>query len=320
MGVHFQTELWKTHCRIIKLERLVKRKRSMSKKFKVGDRVVGVGVVAGKNIEGLIGTVVKTQSDGYGIDFDLNIGGHSCSGNARPQHGWFVCESHLKSLKDEIIVIHRKDNEVIAHNKITGKTALAKCSPEDKFDFGFGAKLALERLFAKETKIVKQKSYKVGDKVKIRAWDDMEKEFGLRENGSIDCMFSFTKAMKQYCGKIMTIDGTHLGGYTTTDTFLTLFSTDMIEGKVVESGESAKPTEKPKVEEPARKFKVGDKVKTTINYCDLPKGVIGTVVKVNSSNYTVDFGFKYPNSTHDCGILPNSTGLWLRDSSLEKVD
>jgi len=28
--------------------------------------------------------------------------------------------------------------------------------------------------------------YKVGDKVKIKTWEDMEKEFGLLENGSIN--------------------------------------------------------------------------------------------------------------------------------------
>lgn len=47
--------------------------------------------------------------------------------------------------------------------------------------------------------------YKVGDKVKVREWDDMEEEFGMDEYGDIDCNFSFVKNMKEYCGKEMTV-------------------------------------------------------------------------------------------------------------------
>lgn len=47
---------------------------------------------------------------------------------------------------NETIVIYRKGNETIALDKSTGKKAVAKCSPQDKFDFYTGAKLALERL------------------------------------------------------------------------------------------------------------------------------------------------------------------------------
>ena len=55
-------------------------------------------------------------------------------------------ERSLKYAEHETIVIYRKDNEVIALDKRTGKKAIAKCSPEDKFDFNIGAKLAFERL------------------------------------------------------------------------------------------------------------------------------------------------------------------------------
>ena len=47
--------------------------------------------------------------------------------------------------------------------------------------------------------------YKVGDKVKVRTWEDMEKEFGLNQNGYIDCDAAFVTDMKEYCGKIVTI-------------------------------------------------------------------------------------------------------------------
>lgn len=44
------------------------------------------------------------------------------------------------------IVIFRKDNKVIAKDNNTGIQGVAKCSPEDKFDFMVGAKLAMDRL------------------------------------------------------------------------------------------------------------------------------------------------------------------------------
>lgn len=62
--------------------------------------------------------------------------------------------------KNECIVIYRKDNEVIALDKSTGKKAVAKCSPEDTFDFKTGAKIAFDRLTENVT-------FKVGDRVKV---------------------------------------------------------------------------------------------------------------------------------------------------------
>ena len=44
--------------------------------------------------------------------------------------------------------------------------------------------------------------YKVGDRVRVRSWESMEKEFGVARNGNIylvgECVF---KEMKKYCGK-----------------------------------------------------------------------------------------------------------------------
>lgn len=47
--------------------------------------------------------------------------------------------------------------------------------------------------------------YKVGDKVRIRQWDDMEKEFGLDETGDIKCLCFFIESMKHLCGRTATI-------------------------------------------------------------------------------------------------------------------
>ena len=59
---------------------------------------------------------------------------------------WYLKESDVEPVKNECIMIHRKDNQVIALDKATGKKAVAKCSPEDEFNFYTGAKLAFERL------------------------------------------------------------------------------------------------------------------------------------------------------------------------------
>lgn len=48
--------------------------------------------------------------------------------------------------------------------------------------------------------------HKVGDKVKIRQWDDMVSEFDIDFSGDIETpSFYFTKEMEKFCGKIVTI-------------------------------------------------------------------------------------------------------------------
>lgn len=60
----------------------------------------------------------------------------------------------------EKVVILRKGNTITAtwyaDDKKCG-TGVAKCSPENTFDFGFGAKLALERLFGKTESATKSR-------------------------------------------------------------------------------------------------------------------------------------------------------------------
>ena len=56
--------------------------------------------------------------------------------------------------------------------------------------------------------------YKVGDKVTIRQWDDMKKEFGLNTVGIIACKAKFTNSMREFCGKTIVIDEVlHSGNY-----------------------------------------------------------------------------------------------------------
>ena len=46
---------------------------------------------------------------------------------------------------------------------------------------------------------------KKGKYVQIRDWESMESEFGVDEDGDIDCYLSFTKEMLYLCGRIITI-------------------------------------------------------------------------------------------------------------------
>ena len=60
------------------------------------------------------------------------------------------------------ITIYQKGRKVIAEDNATGKTATAKCHPEDEFDFSVGAKLALDRLFKPEEFVPYLKDVRLG--------------------------------------------------------------------------------------------------------------------------------------------------------------
>lgn len=72
------------------------------------------------------------------------------------KYGWFWTENCIAGLACENkIVITTNGTETLARlydgNKVI-KTATAKCSPDDKFSFETGAKIAFERLFDSEEK------------------------------------------------------------------------------------------------------------------------------------------------------------------------
>ena len=142
-------------------------------KFKVGDRVVekinqkkGIVVDFLRNED-----LVLVKFDGWNKGHDGNgytRSGKTYSGN----HCWYFCKEELEIIKDETIVIYRKDNKVIALDKSTGEKAEANCNPADEFDFRTGAKLAFNRLMGEDAKPdngvreVKRKA-KVGEYIKV---------------------------------------------------------------------------------------------------------------------------------------------------------
>ena len=114
-----------------------------------------------------------------------------------------------------------------------GRKGVAKCSTDDKFNIAFGTALAVARAYGdKETEAkllaelnepVKEKpTFKVGELVRIRQWDDMEKEFGLTTLGSIRCRCCFADGMKPLCGKYAEIKDLLVDGIV----FLRFFNCD----------------------------------------------------------------------------------------------
>ena len=87
-----------------------------------------------------------------------------------------------------------------------------------------------------EAKSKEEPKFKVGELVRIRQWDDMEKEFGTDGYGSVACNYCFIYAMKPLCGKYAEIvsldkDGRVALKFFNCDDLNTnwAYSTDMIE-------------------------------------------------------------------------------------------
>lgn len=51
-------------------------------------------------------------------------------------------------------------------------------------------------------------TFSVGDRVRIRDWDDMASEFGVDEDGEISCKYIFAQSMRDFCGQEYTISTT----------------------------------------------------------------------------------------------------------------
>lgn len=145
-------------------------------KFKVGDKVRVVRNDVNRNaryaIIGAVGVIKHIDTCDtelpYAVEFrEENTKYNDCRGHCRKKRGYWCCDEMLELVEkkpNECIVIYRKDSDVIALDKRTGKKAIAKCSPDDEFDFNIGAKLAFERLEALEKQ---DKEIKVGDYVKV---------------------------------------------------------------------------------------------------------------------------------------------------------
>ena len=182
-----------------------------------------------KWVDGQIATKYYPRNENYPKILNIGSNGISvCFINGHYSRRYDLCtanefiEVKCKDLifpKQEIHIT-RKDNEVHAilkENDKVIKRTVAKCHPEDEFDFKVGSKLVYDRLFEKDNEDEKSKNketnklkyeFKVGDKVRIRQWDDMAEEFGVNY-GIINVGAEvFSYAMKYLCGKIAVIKAT----------------------------------------------------------------------------------------------------------------
>lgn len=50
-----------------------------------------------------------------------------------------------------------------------------------------------------------RREFQVGDRCRIRQWDDMAEEFGLDEDGRINCYAFFIEGMRYLCGAPFTV-------------------------------------------------------------------------------------------------------------------
>ena len=82
--------------------------------------------------------------------------------------------------------------------------------------------------------------YKVGDKVKIKTWDDMEKEYGLDNSNDIPCGSGYffpimDQNLENFChNRILNITEITDEGRYRTQEFQWSFIDEMIEHKIIE--------------------------------------------------------------------------------------
>ena len=261
-------------------------------KFKVGDKVRVVRNDVNRNarnaIIGAVGVIKHTDTCEsklpYAVEFrEENTEYNDCFGHCEEKRGYWCCDEMLEPVRrksNECIVIYSKDSDVIALDKRTGKKAVAKCSPDDEFDFNIGAKLAFERLGEKKYRIVKQDEYEVGDKVKfVDKWSTgtNEDRFGRHDD---------------FLGDILTIEDIKIG---LTTTYYKIkesnrkewypknwwFNDKCIEGKAVEINESDE-------------IKVGDYVKV-VDRGKMYTTYTEKVKELSEGNADVMTKFRYGN-------------------------
>ena len=270
--------------------------------FKVGDIVKGIkgNGYGATNDQMPKAEVLKVYNSPLGTPrMDIKVLEHERTPYIGSILGVANDNSRFTLVKPETIVIYRKGNEVIAHNKATGKKGVAKCKPEDTFDFTVGAKLAFDRLYP-STKIVKCDKYEVGDKVKI---------LDTLRCGDIGYGLCVNNDMEKSHGKIVTINTIESNGNYTLKDNPYYWTNKMFEGKVV-------PID---YEEPM--FKKGDVVEVVKKYDAAFVGLRGEIVRPNSvtNTYLVDFKVRYPFTHYGNSDLLKQTGYWVDPNHLKKV-
>lgn len=125
---------------------------------------------------------------------------------------YHLFEKYFDLVEDTQNLTHIVNKNAVVIILNDGRKGVAKCNPSDKFNLAFGTALAVARAYGdKETEakllaepvepVKEEPTFKVGELVRIKQWDDMVKEFGTRATGSVNCKCYFTEGMKPLCGK-----------------------------------------------------------------------------------------------------------------------
>lgn len=138
-------------------------------KYMVGDKVrVRKDLESGKNygcnnttthmiqLRGQVVTITKCISNGRNSQYHI----------AEDERGFFWTNEMFEPIQPEEISITRHGDKVVA--KYGKKVGVAKCSPDDTFDFAVGAKLAFSRLMGEpEDKPKPKQEFKIGEFVRV---------------------------------------------------------------------------------------------------------------------------------------------------------
>lgn len=144
-------------------------------KFKIGDRVIANCNYEGYSTKNKKGKVIDIITHVYdvAVEFDEAIENcHAAAGVGKDGHCLYMRDYCLELIpkNNNKIVITTDGTETLARlydgNKVI-KSAVAKCSPDDTFDFGTGAIIAFDRLMEDKKAEEKKHKYKAGDKVKV---------------------------------------------------------------------------------------------------------------------------------------------------------
>lgn len=122
----------------------------------------------------------RTNWSVYGPDtcYDFN-GGSYCDKRYFLARSYYTIlefsdfEWDNKNTKRKPVIIYRNGQDVIALDKETGEKAVAKCHPNDEFDFAIGAKIAFGRLYHSQDYIPEgnkakcKPEFQIGDRVKV---------------------------------------------------------------------------------------------------------------------------------------------------------
>lgn len=145
-------------------------------KYKVGDKVRIVSKAPSEHWNPLmnkwLGRVMTIRSDTVNQDTGKHFGYKMEEDKSENLYGWYWWDDMIAGLvspgRSSLIVEIRFDGDTTRATLIKDgrevKTAEARCSPSDTFDLGEGAKVAVNRLFAKKEKPKKEKPKKEKNK------------------------------------------------------------------------------------------------------------------------------------------------------------